>query len=304
MLYLVNPQKYIKKNKEQLWQEDHKTFYWWIGALFISLLIIITILITMLSIFIMDKKIIFEKQVEWTQQSSTATLEEIRKAVEKSLNIELVVQVLFIVVFMCALGLLIHSFWKSLKSKTFSTLSVLPTGIVFFLGFSSFFNFISLIGQSISELLALSNYYILNFIVIKIVYLLVWFLVSRNVAIIRRLFIRLENIEKFESVIGKKIYEEQLDSSQSNPNPSTTTKTTADSKKEDDPIYQRLNSLEEKGLHQIARELSISGYDNMDKTELLNIIYSIYKNLQKPEKNEEIEIETINNKETKDDEIK
>lgn len=304
MLYLVNPQKYIKKNKEQLWQEDHKTFYWWIGALFISLLIIITILITMLSIFIMDKKIIFEKQVEWTQQSSTATLEEIRKAVEKSLNIELVVQVLFIVVFMCALGLLIHSFWKSLKSKTFSTLSVLPTGIVFFLGFSSFFNFISLIGQSISELLALSNYYILNFIVIKIVYLLVWFLVSRNVAIIRRLFIRLENIEKFESVIGKKIYEEPLDNSQSNPNPSTTTKTTADSKKEDDPIYQRLNSLEEKGLHQIARELSISGYDNMDKTELLNIIYSIYKNLQKPEKNEEIEIETINNKETKDDEIK
>lgn len=304
MLYLVNPQKYIKKNKEQLWQEDHKTFYWWIGALFISLLIIITILITMLSIFIMDKKIIFEKQVEWTQQSSTATSEEIRKAVEKSLNIELVVQVLFIVVFMCALGLLIHSFWKSLKSKTFSTLSVLPTGIVFFLGFSSFFNFISLIGQSISELLALSNYYILNFIVIKIVYLLVWFLVSRNVAIIRRLFIRLENIEKFESVIGKKIYEEPLDSSQSNPNPSTTTKTTADSKKEDDPIYQRLNSLEEKGLHQIARELSISGYDNMDKTELLNIIYSIYKNLQKPEKNEEIEVETINNKETKDDEIK
>lgn len=304
MLYLINPQKYIKKNKEQLWEEDHKTFYWWIGALFVSLLVIIAILITMLSIFIVDKKIIFEKQVEWTQQNSTATLEEIRRAVNTSINIDIVVQVLFIVVFMCALGLLIHSFWKSLKSKTFSTLSVLPTGIVFFLGFSSFFNFISLIGQSISELLELSNYYILNFIVIKIVYLLVWFLVSRNVAIIRRLFIRLENIEKFESVIGKKIYEDAAtDTSQSNPT-TTSSKTTSNVKKEDDPIYQRLSSLEEKGLHQIAKELSISGYDIMDKTELLNTIYSIYKNVQKPEKNDEIEVETINDEKTKDDEIK
>ena len=308
MLYLINPQKYIKKNKEQLWEEDHKTFYWWIGALFVSLLIIITILITMLVIFIADKDIILKQQVEWIMQSPNnnngSSIEQVTKKVEAFINGEIAWQVIFIAVFLCALGLLTHSFWKCLKSKTFSVLSSLPTGIVFFLSFSSFLNFITLIGQSISDFLSLSNYYIFNFIVIKIIYLLVWFFVSRNVAIIRRLFVRLENIEKFESVIGKKIYEDVTgDNSQSNP-AATTSKATSNVKKEDDPIYQRLSSLEEKGLHQIAKELSISGYDSMDKTELLNTIYSIYKNVQKPEKNDEIEIETINDEKTKDDEIK
>ena len=308
MLYLINPQKYIKKNKEQLWEEDHKTFYWWIGALFVSLLIIITILITMLVIFIADKDIILKQQVEWIMQSPNnnngSSIEQVTKKVEAFINGEIAWQVIFIAVFLCALGLLTYSFWKCLKSKTFSVLSSLPTGIVFFLSFSSFLNFITLIGQSISDFLSLSNYYIFNFIVIKIIYLLVWFFVSRNVAIIRRLFVRLENIEKFESVIGKKIYEDVTgDNSQSNP-AATTSKATSNVKKEDDPIYQRLSSLEEKGLHQIAKELSISGYDSMDKTELLNTIYSIYKNVQKPEKNDEIEIETINDEKTKDDEIK
>ena len=308
MLYLINPQKYIKKNKEQLWEEDHKTFYWWIGALFVSLLIIITILITMLVIFIADKDIILKQQVEWIMQSPNnnngSSIEQVTKKVEAFINGEIAWQVIFIAVFLCALGLLTYSFWKCLKSKTFSVLSSLPTGIVFFLSFSSFLNFITLIGQSISDFLSLSNYYIFNFIVIKIIYLLVWFFVSRNVAIIRRLFVRLENIEKFESVIGKKIYEDVTeDNSQSNP-AATTSKATSNVKKEDDPIYQRLSSLEEKGLHQIAKELSISGYDSMDKAELLNTIYSIYKNVQKPEKNDEIEIETINDEKTKDDEIK
>ena len=308
MLYLINPQKYIKKNKEQLWEEDHKTFYWWIGALFVSLLIIITILITMLVIFIADKDIILKQQVEWIMQSPNnnngSSIEQVTKKVEAFINGEIAWQVIFIAVFLCALGLLTYSFWKCLKSKTFSVLSSLPTGIVFFLSFSSFLNFITLIGQSISDFLSLSNYYIFNFIVIKIIYLLVWFFVSRNVAIIRRLFVRLENIEKFESVIGKKIYEDVTgDNSQSNP-AATTSKATSNVKKEDDPIYQRLSSLEEKGLHQIAKELSISGYDSMDKTELLNTIYSIYKNVQKPEKNDEIEIETINDEKIKDDEIK
>ena len=307
MLYLINPQKYIKKNKEQLWEEDHKTFYWWIGALFVSLLIIITILITMLSIFIADKDVILKQQVEWIMQSPNnngASIEQVTKKTEGFINGEIAWQVIFIAVFLCALGLLTHSFWKCLKSKTFSVLSALPTGIVFFLSFSSFLNFITLIGQSISDFLSLSNYYIFNFIVIKIIYLLVWFFVSRNVAIIRRLFVRLENIEKFESVIGKKIYEDVTgDNSQSNP-AATTSKATSNVKKEDDPIYQRLSSLEEKGLHQIAKELSISGYDSMDKTELLNTIYSIYKNVQKPEKNDEIEVKTINDEKTKDDEIK
>ena len=308
MLYLINPQKYIKKNKEQLWEEDHKTFYWWIGALFVSLLIIITILITMLVIFIADKDIILKQQVEWIMQSPNnnngSSIEQVTKKVEAFINGEIAWQVIFIAVFLCALGLLTYSFWKCLKSKTFSVLSSLPTGIVFFLSFSSFLNFITLIGQSISDFLSLSNYYIFNFIVIKIIYLLVWFFVSRNVAIIRRLFVRLENIEKFESVIGKKIYEDVTgDNSQSNP-AATTSKATSNVKKEDDPIYQRLSSLEEKGLHQIAKELSISGYDSMDKAELLNTIHSIYKNVQKPEKNDEIEIETINDEKTKDDEIK
>ena len=308
MLYLINPQKYIKKNKEQLWEEDHKTFYWWIGALFVSLLIIITILITMLVIFIADKDIILKQQVEWIMQSPNnnngSSIEQVTKKVEAFINGEIAWQVIFIAVFLCALGLLTYSFWKCLKSKTFSVLSSLPTGIVFFLSFSSFLNFITLIGQSISDFLSLSNYYIFNFIVIKIIYLLVWFFVSRNVAIIRRLFVRLENIEKFESVIGKKIYEDVTgDNSQSNP-AATTSKATSNVKKEDDPIYQRLSSLEEKGLHQIAKELSISGYDSMDKAELLNTIHSIYKNVQKPEKNDEIEVETINDEKIKDDEIK
>ena len=65
------------------------------------------------------------------------------------------------------------------------------------------------------------------------------------------------------------------------------------SAKENDPIYQRLISLDEKGLHQVAKQLSISGYDAMEKNELINVIYLIYKNMQADQKSKEIEVEPI-----------
>ena len=76
------------------------------------------------------------------------------------------------------------------------------------------------------------------------------------------------------------------------------------SAKENDPIYQRLISLDEKGLHQVAKQLSISGYDTMDKNELTNVIYLIYKNMQADQKSKEIEVEPIKNETSQSQEVK
>lgn len=309
MLYLIKVDKYLKKNKEQLWEEDHKTFYWWIGALFLSLTVIIGFLIAMLVIFVNDRDQIAKLWLDDLNSANPSVASKNKEFVNTRIIAELVKLIGNLIAFSASFGLLGFTFFKSIKTKTFANLSSLPTGIIFFL---TFFNFLSLFdplidGVGFNAYLKYSNYYIFSIIVIKVIYILVWFLVSRNVSLIRRLFTRAETLEKMETFFANHPEAEamrnqgygfpnnqagansQAANSEINNRPNSSPK----SAKENDPIYQRLISLDEKGLHQVAKQLSISGYDAMEKNELINVIYLIYKNMQADQKSKEIEVEPI-----------
>lgn len=309
MLYLIKVDKYLKKNKEQLWEEDHKTFYWWIGALFLSLTVIIGFLIAMLVIFVNDRDQIAKLWLDDLNSANPSVASKNKEFVNTRIIAELVKLIGNLIAFSASFGLLGFTFFKSIKTKTFANLSSLPTGIIFFL---TFFNFLSLFdplidGVGFNAYLKYSNYYIFSIIVIKVIYILVWFLVSRNVSLIRRLFTRAETLEKMETFFANHPEAEamrnqgygfpnnqagansQAANSEINNRPNSSPK----SAKENDPIYQRLISLDEKGLHQVAKQLSISGYDAMEKNELINVIYLIYKNMQSDQKSKEIEVEPI-----------
>ena len=309
MLYLIKVDKYLKKNKEQLWEEDHKTFYWWIGALFLSLTVIIGFLIAMLVIFVNDRDQIAKLWLDDLNSANPSVASKNKEFVNTRIIAELVKLIGNLIAFSASFGLLGFTFFKSIKTKTFANLSSLPTGIIFFL---TFFNFLSLFdplidGVGFNAYLKYSNYYIFSIIVIKVIYILVWFLVSRNVSLIRRLFTRAETLEKMETFFANHPEAEamrnqgygfpnnqagansQAGNSEINNRPNSSPK----SAKENDPIYQRLISLDEKGLHQVAKQLSISGYDAMEKNELINVIYLIYKNMQSDQKSKEIEVEPI-----------
>lgn len=306
MLYLIKVDKYLKKNKEQLWEEDHKTFSWWIGALFLSLTVIIGFLIAMLVIFVNDRDQIAKLWLDDLNNSSSSASLNNKEYVDTQLTVELVKQIFYLITFSVSLGLLGFTFFKSVKSKTFANLSSLPTGIIFFLSFLTFFDFLNLLvirgNIAFGSFLKYSNYFIFSFIVVKVIYILVWFLVSRNVSLIRRLFTRAETLEKMETFFANHPEAEAMrnqgfnpaaNSQAANPEINNRPNSSPKSAKENDPIYQRLISLDEKGLHQVAKQLSISGYDTMEKNELINVIYLIYKNMQADQKSKEIEVEPI-----------
>ena len=309
MLYLIKVDKYLKKNKEQLWEEDHKTFYWWIGALFLSLTVIIGFLIAMLVIFVNDRDQIAKLWLDDLNSANPSVASKNKEFVNTRIIAELVKLIGNLIAFSASFGLLGFTFFKSIKTKTFANLSSLPTGIIFFL---TFFNFLSLFdplidGVGFNAYLKYSNYYIFSIIVIKVIYILVWFLVSRNVSLIRRLFTRAETLEKMETFFANHPEAEAMrnqgygfpnnqagaNSQAANPEINNRPNNSPKSAKENDPIYQRLISLDEKGLHQVAKQLSISGYDAMEKNELINVIYLIYKNMQADQKSKEIEVEPI-----------
>lgn len=316
MLYLIKVDKYLKKNKEQLWEEDHKTFYWWIGALFLSLTVIIGFLIAMLVIFVNDRDQIAKLWLDDLNSANPSVASKNKEFVNSRIIAELVKLIGNLIAFSASFGLLGFTFFKSIKTKTFANLSSLPTGIIFFL---TFFNFLSLFdplidGVGFNAYLKYSNYYIFSIIVIKVIYILVWFLVSRNVSLIRRLFTRAETLEKMETFFANHPEAEAMrnqgygfpnnqaaaNSQAANPEINNRPNNSPKSAKENDPIYQRLISLDEKGLHQVAKQLSISGYDTMDKNELTNVIYLIYKNMQADQKSKEIEVEPIKNETSKE----
>ena len=318
MLYLIKVDKYLKKNKEQLWEEDHKTFYWWIGALFLSLTVIIGFLIAMLVIFVNDRDQIAKLWLNDLNNSSSSGSLNNKEYVDTQLTVELVKQIFYLITFSASFGLLGFTFFKSIKAKTFANLSSLPTGIIFFLSFLTFFDFLNLLvvrgNISFNSFLKYSNYFIFSFIVVKVIYIMVWFLVSRNVSLIRRLFTRAETLEKMETFFANHPEAEAMrnqgygfpnnqaaaNSQAANPEINNRPNNSPKSAKENDPIYQRLISLDEKGLHQVAKQLSISGYDTMDKNELTNVIYLIYKNMQADQKSKEIEVEPIKNETSKE----
>ena len=123
-------------------------------------------------------------------------------------------------------------------------------------------------------------------------------------AIIRRLFQRAENIEQLKQLqenfgsqpgqagsFGFNFNDaQQQQAEQQEANQGEQSRKGSFTMNED-PIYQRLVALDKKQLDKIAKQLSISGYENMEQEELLKTIYSIYKATQPTTEKSDQEIE-------------
>ena len=285
MLYLIKTDKYISKNKAQLWDQDRRTFFWWIASFMVGLVVIISVLLAAIGILSADRAVIIEAiktSLETTGRPPANPGDE----ATRQWGIGLGTQVVYLAIFVTALISLALSFQKSLKKKSFAALSMMPTAIVFVMSVSSFVDFIvaTFNGISIADSLKISSFYIISLFVIKIVYLLVWFFVSRNVALIRRIFLKVEFDEHRSRFFqNADVFTSGTASAATGFNAAATSANPAAARSEGngtDPTYQRLEALDKKQLDQIAKQLSISGYETMARAELIKVIYGIYKAMQ------------------------
>lgn len=279
MLYLINVKKYNNKSSTQLWEEDRKTFYWWIIGFIASLVVIIGIFLAGIIIFGLDRQQIIDYLSNKYPNNSENEIISFYNWQIVSGSIQLCL--LFVV-----LILLITSFVSGIKQKTFSKIPFLPTVLIFFLTFYSFFDLISyaISNVDVRESFEASSAFVL-FFALRFIYLVVYFVFSRNVAMIRRLFLIIQTQEavtkNFQDFVqyGQNMKNNQVNSNGSNfgTNSNSISSTEKDKNIYNDELFQRLSSLNRAQLNNIAEKLSISSYETMGNDELLKIIYSIYK---------------------------
>ena len=120
-------------------------------------------------------------------------------------------------------------------------------------------------------------------------YIFVWFFISRNISLIRNIFIRVETRE-----ILMKQAELNQESNPFTPNNfggfENTKSNNSDISKETNPFYKRLKNLSREQLNEMAQALSISGYETMKDQEIIDIIYEIKHSQEQNSK--EIEVES------------
>lgn len=290
MLYLINHKKYIEKTPSQLWDEDHKTFYLWIISFIVGLSIIVGIYISAIVLFVLDRDRIIQKFTEISSNSSNNPTHSSNIAYNGFLGQE----IMKLAIIFSALVTLVISFVKGIKAKSFAVISFWPTFLMFILTFYSFISliFLPINGINITASFNTSPSFII-FFSLNFAYLLVYFISSRNVALIRSIFLKVQFIEATKnanlfsngtfdasSSVGNGPFEQMHDARVH----------TEHSKQamEEDVTFKRLNALNKKQLDSIAKQLSISGYETMDKKELLKIIYSIYKSVENDNKTYEV----------------
>lgn len=282
-LYFINIQNYINKPLKELQNKEHfLKFSIWVFALLLAVVAINVILILEIVFCVVDKNKIIDN---WAiQGSGNNDLEYIWR----SQLINLVVQMII------PLGMLITlimSLVKCYKQKSFKYISFLSTILIFY---QSILGFMTLIKYAISRVNLVDSFqvswvYILDFSMIFI-YPVIWFFISRNVAIIRRIYLIAElnaarqqvqnnfggGVDPFAGMMANQNNENQKsDSNQFDTN---------------DAFYLRLKNLTRDQLNEIAKQLSISGFESMKDEELMKIIADI-RNVQNVDSQEK-EIKT------------
>ena len=137
--------------------------------------IILILGIVAIAIFSIDRENILKAYREvLSAQNKGLTAVQIEETAQRAANAHLVLQVTNVALFASAFGLLIFSFVKSIKNKSFATLSYFPTAIIFILTIVNFSFFINqaLSGISFNAELQISSFFILN-LTMRFIYLLV-----------------------------------------------------------------------------------------------------------------------------------
>ncbi len=291
-LYLIDIDKYINKSKKFLWEKKQKNmFFTWVFTFLAIMTIILCLNVAILLGQIIDKA----KIVDFYTSISTVG------SGERNWSMELVYTIFDILISLVVVVNLVLSIIKCINLKSLKFISFLSTIFVFI---KMFYGFIGLIGfiinGSINNSVLIKQFetswtYILAFIM-PFLYVLIWFFVSRNVSLIRNIFIRVETKEIF--------LQQQKDGNNNNPFASNNffeadnnneTKTNVDVK-ENNPFYKRLKNLSKEQIHEMAQALSISGYETMTEKEIIDIIYEIKSSQEKTSKEFEVESESDKDK--------
>ena len=280
-LYFLNIEKYSKKKYSDLWEDvsNRKVFLTWIFVFLASIIIINALSIISLISFVIDKNTIINNLDIRGVQNPAATW----RIDLISICIDLIFQLVILVS-------LIFSIFNCFKNKSFKFISFLPTMFVFI---EAIYGFVDAIRYAIFQINIVGLFevhwvYGLNFSMM-FVYIIIWFCISRNVSLIRNISIQLEMKEK---LVNSNFYYNQ-------PNEENKPNSEIDLNSEEDKnnvFYSRMKELSRDQLNEIAKQLSISGYETMSSEELIKIISDI-RNMQKQDsKEKEIKIEENDNK--------
>ena len=281
-LYLIDVDKYIDKSKKFLWEKKQKKlFFSWIFVFLVAMLCILSLNIAIIIGQCVDKQRILEflssPQIMNINPETTWSTLLAYNVVDTAISAIVVVNLSF-------------SIYKCINLKSLKYISFLATIFVFIQMIYGCFSWIQYIiqAQQIAEYFKVSWIYVLNFIM-PFLYIFVWFFISRNISLIRNIFIRVETRE-----ILMKQAELNQESNPFTPNNfggfENTKSTNSDISKETNPFYKRLKNLSREQLNEMAQALSISGYETMKDQEIIDIIYEIKHSQEQNSK--EIEVES------------
>ena len=281
-LYLIDVDKYIDKSKKFLWEKKQKKFFFsWIFVFLVAMLCILFLNIAIIIGQCVDKQRILEffssPQIMNINPETTWSTLLAYNVVDTAISAIVVVNLSF-------------SIYKCINLKSLKYISFLATIFVFIQMIYGCFSWIQYIiqAQQIAEYFKVSWIYVLNFIM-PFLYIFVWFFISRNISLIRNIFIRVETRE----ILMKQAQLNQ-ESNPFTPNNfggfENTKSTNSDISKETNPFYKRLKNLSREQLNEMAQALSISGYETMKDQEIIDIIYEIKHSQEQNFK--EIEVES------------
>ena len=304
MLYLLNIKKYQNKTTKDLWEQDRKWFNLWILGFFVCLLVLLALNIVIIAQYALDASGIKTRYSELLIANSN----DVKNAdlyaenywrygiIDGSINSAIVAITIYS---------LIHSFILSYRRKSFSSISTWPTLFVFIQAIYSFFSLFKLLiyGITLKTSFEITWANIISFS-LSFVYLLTWFIFSRNVALIRRIFFFSEKMSEMNN-----IYSEMFNNGHTHVHnqESTLNNSTNNSNSENNSDYKnnqtwlRIYNLGDEQLKELAKKLSISGYESMSKDELVKIIFEIYNSQERTTKSKEIEVESSSQKDEHDE---
>ena len=273
-LYLIDVDKYIDKSKKFLWEKKQKKFFFsWIFVFLVAMLCILSLNIAIIIGQCVDKQRILNSQIMEINPEARWSTSLASNVVNAAISAIVVINLSF-------------SIYKCINLKSLKYISFLATIFVFIQMISEIFSWVEYIIQP--QRFEVSWIYILDFIM-PFLYIFVWFFISRNISLIRNIFIRVETRE-----ILMKQAELNQESNPFTPNNfggfENTKSTNSDISKETNPFYKRLKNLSREQLNEMAQALSISGYETMKDQEIIDIIYEIKHSQEQNSK--EIEVES------------
>lgn len=301
-LYLIDITKFNNSTPDQLWEKkQRKEFFTWIYVFLAAMLIILILNLLKVLFIAIDK----ESIINYLRSSnSNATYNQLEQQWALSFGSN-IIQMIFPFAVTISLALSIK---KCIKLKTFKFISFLSTIFVFIQMIYGFFDAFQYLFQyatlriSIFDSFKASWVFVLGF-VLTFVYPVIWFFISRNVSAIRMIAIRAESREMLFKQANAQFGQTGVDpfgaSMFTNRSQAASKNNSQINPKENDEFYKRLKNLSKNQLEELAKELSISGFESMTNEEIIEIIYNI-RSVQN-QNSKEIEVEPTSKKDTKND---